>query len=183
MQEQIAKDIDKSIRKTIFPSLKENGFAKVKGRNAWGWHDDCIWVFNIRPVGKEHSMVTSWPEVSLTVYLGIYYTYLPHIRDAKMGENGLLYPKENECNRRSQINCSYDQFKYTEFADCNISEKKRRDIWWIEPDGSNLCEVVNDINNGFLNYAVKWFKEKSNKELTMQEAKRLNGFFFEDIEG
>ena len=158
------------IRKIIFTSLKENGFTKIKGKNAWGWHDDCIWVFNIRSVGKVHSYITKWPEYSLTVSLGIYYTYLPHKSNAKVDESGLLYPKEYECNRRAELTCSYDQFKYTEYIKCNISEKKRRDIWWVEPDGSNLSEVVNDINNGFLNYAVKWYKEKSNKELTMQEA-------------
>ena len=99
-----------------------------------------------------------------------------------MDENGLLYPKEYECNRRVKLTGSYDQFKYTEYIKCNISEKKIRDIWWVEPFGSNLSEVINDINNGFLYYAVKWYKEKSNKELTMQEAERLNGFLFENIE-
>lgn len=38
MSDSISSDIDKKIRKIIFPSLKENGFNKTKGRTAWG-HD------------------------------------------------------------------------------------------------------------------------------------------------
>ena len=112
MQELISKDINKMIRNIIFLSLQENGFI-TNGRNAWRWHEDCIWVFNIRSVGKAHSIITRWPADSLTVNLGIYYTYLPHIIEAK-NKSGLVYPKEYECNRRSLLTCSYDQLKYTE---------------------------------------------------------------------
>jgi hypothetical protein len=182
MQESISKDIDKMIRKIIVPNLQENGFSKIKGRNAWGWHEECIWVFNIKSVGKVHSFITNWPAESLTVSLGIYYTYLFHIKEAKEGENGLLYPKDSECNRRARLTCSYDQFKYTENVDCNSSEKKRRDIWWIQPDGSNINEVINDINHRFLNYAVKWFEDKRNKELALQEAENLKGYIIEKID-
>lgn len=182
VSDMISSDIDKLIRKIIFPSLKENDFRKIKGRTAWGWCDDCIWVFNIKAVGHFHSIITNWPSASLTVNLGIYYTYLPHIREAKKDESGLMYPKEYECNRRAQLTCSYDQLKYTEHVECNSSEKKRRDIWWIQPDGSNIGEVINDINNRYLENAVKWFWEKSNKELTLQEAERLKGFNIENID-
>lgn len=41
-------DIDKMIRKIIFSSLKEKGFTKTKGRTAWGWHEECIWVLNMK---------------------------------------------------------------------------------------------------------------------------------------
>ena len=182
LADSISSDINKMIRKIIVPSLKDNGFNKIKGRTAWGWHGDCIWVFNISAVGYFHSAITHWPSASLTVYLGIYYTYLSHIVEPKKDENGLLFPKEYECNRRAQLTCSYDQLKYTENVKCNYSEKKRRDIWWIQPDGSNISEVINDIKNRYLDYAVKWFWEKSNKELTLQEAERLNGHRFDEIE-
>lgn len=183
MQESIKKDIDKMIQKIIFPSLKENGFSKTKGQNAWGWHNDCIWVYNIRPIGKAHSYISNWPAESLVVYLGIYYSYLPHVIELKKDESGMLYPKEYECSRRAQMICSYDQLQYTKDINCNSSEKKRKDIWWVQPDGSNLSEVISDINNCFLKHAVKWFEEKSNKELTMQETGRLNGYFIEHIGG
>ena len=182
MPDTISSDIDKMIRKIIFHSLKENGFSKTKRRTAWGWHDDCIWVFHIKAVGHFHSSITHWPSASLTVNLGIYYPYLPHIKEAKKDKNGLMYPKEYECNRRAELTCSYDQLKYTEFVNCNSSEKKRRDIWWIQPDGSNISEVINDINNRFLEHAVKWFGEKSNKELALQEAGKLKGFHIEKID-
>lgn len=182
VSDSISNDMDKMIRKIVYPALKENGFNKTKGRTAWGWHDDCIWVFNIRSVGRCHSIITNWPSESVTVNLGIYYTYLPHINEVKKDETGILYPKEFECNRRAQLTCSYDQLKYTEHVECNSSEKRRRDIWWVQPDGSNISEVINDINHRYLEYAVKWFWEKSNKELTLKEANRLRGYQFDEID-
>ena len=99
--------------------------------------------------------------------MGIWYTYLPYIGgEPRKDQNGLILPKEYECHRRAYLTCSYDQIKYTEHINCNKSEKKRRDIWWVHPDGSNANEVINDINSRFLYYAVKWFVEKSDKELT-----------------
>ena len=159
-----------------------NGFTKIKGRNAWGWHGDCIWVFNISSLPKVFSLTSKWPAYSLTVRIGIYYTFLPPFGQVKVDENDLLYPREYECNRRAELTCSYDQLKYTK---CKISidiDRDRNDIWWIESDGSNIDEVINDINSQFLRYAVKWFNEKSNKELTLQEADRLNGIDFDEIE-
>lgn len=181
MAESIISNIDKMIRRILFPSLKLNGFNKTKGRTAWGWHDECIWVFNIKSVGNFHSIITNWPSASLTVNLGIYFTYLPHISEAKKDERGLFLPKEFECNRRAQLTCSYNQLKYTEYVECNSSEKKRRDIWWVQPDGSNIYEVIHDINKQYLEHAVDWFCEKSDKELTLQEARDLNDFIIESI--
>jgi hypothetical protein len=178
----ISKDIDKKIRSDIFPELKENGFILTKGRTAWGWHDECIWVFNISSVGNYHSSITNWPSASITVNLGIYYTYLPKIYELKRDDKDLLYPKENECHRRGILTCSYDQSKYTKQANCNTSEKNRRDIWWIQPDGSNITEVINDIHKCCLKYAVKWFLEKSNKEQTLLDAYNLYSYHIEDIE-
>jgi len=68
-------DVNKFVRRIINPTLKENGFSEIKGRTGWGWHDECIWVFNIRAVGGHHSFVTGWTSASLVVYLGICYTF------------------------------------------------------------------------------------------------------------
>ena len=43
----------------------------------------------------------------------------------------------------------------------NPAERKRKDIWWLEPDGSNADEVAIDIAAGVVEIAVPWFREFS----------------------
>lgn len=176
-------EINKVIRKIINPTLKENGFSQIKGRTAWGWHDEYIWVFKIKAIGAYHASVTGWTASSLAVELGICYKILPDIGTVKKDENGTWYPVEWQCHRRAELTCSYDQLQYTkDIWSTNPREKTRTDIWWIQPDGSNIFEVVSDINKRFLKHAVKWFKEKSNKEIALQEITNFNGSHFDLIE-
>jgi len=108
--------------------------------------------------------------------------FFPEILEVKKDENGLWYPKEWQCQRRAQLTCSYEQLEYTKDINGNPAEKTRNDTWWIKPDGSNIGEAISDINNRFLRYAVKWFKEKSNKDLALQEITNFKGLHFDEIE-
>src|SRR5687768_17705550 len=38
------------------------------------------------------------------------------------------------------------------------AERTRRDIWWIEPDGSNLDAVCLDLAGSFVQQGVPWFE-------------------------
>jgi hypothetical protein len=176
-----SSEVNKAIRKIINRSLRENGFSIIKGRTAWGYHNESIWVFNIRAVGAYHSAVTGWPPASLVVSLGICYTFFPEIMKVKKDENGIWYPKEWQCHRRAQLTCSYSQLFYTKEIK-HLPEKIRNDIWWILPDDSNVLNAVSDINDRFLRYAVKWFNEKSNKESAIKEITNFKGMHYEKIE-
>lgn len=63
-----------------------------------------------------------------------------------------------QCHIQKSLNCILDQSKYTNHLD-NPAERERKDIWWIESDGSNVEEVIADIKQSFLNDGLKWFKE------------------------
>ena len=49
----------------------------------------------------------------------------------------------------------------------NPAERKRKDIWWLESDGSNADEVANDIAAGVAEMAVPWFREFSDLSHTL----------------
>ncbi|OKH23981.1 hypothetical protein [Chroogloeocystis siderophila] len=143
-------EVNKIIRKILSPVLRGNGFDKVKTRNNWADRDPCIWVLNIRAV-KPHS----FPSVSVSVWLGIYYKFIsPDIPGRLLvdtDKDGKLIPKEWMCHIRNHlVLAELDQSKYTKSLRSS-AEANRNDIWWIEPDGSNLEDVIHDIKIAFFN--------------------------------
>ena len=65
-------EINKVIRKSLSPILKENDFNKVNTKNNWRWIDQCIWLLKISTVGNYFSDVSGWPPISIYVDFGIY---------------------------------------------------------------------------------------------------------------
>ncbi|MGN7942095.1 DUF4304 domain-containing protein [Virgibacillus sp. 6R] len=164
-------EINKVIRKILSPTLRENGFHKVNTRHNWGWNDHCIWVLDIAAVGKSFSDVTGWSPMSIIVELGIYYDFIPPRDEIKISAKGELLPKIYQCDVRYDLSCNLDQSKYTKNF-YNRAEKERNDIWWIQPDGSNIEEVINDIKQDFLHNGLKWLIRNSNVETAYAEIEK-----------
>lgn len=165
-------EINKVIRKILTPTLKENGFTKVNTRHNWAFIDHCIWVLDIAAVGKYFSDVTGWPPMSIHVELGIYYDFLPpENSDIKTGSKGELLPKVHQCQLRNDLFCNIDQANYTSHLN-NSAEADRKDIWWIETDGSNIEEVISDIKHSFLNSGLDWFCKYTDLETAFNEIEK-----------
>ncbi len=157
-------EINKVIRKSLSPILKENGFNKVNTRNNWRWIDQCIWVLKVSAVGNYFSDVTGWSPMSIHVNLGIYYVFIPSEEDEiKKGINGELLPKEYQCHLREELNCKLDQSNYISHLD-SPAERNRNDIWWVEPDGSNIDEVIKDIGKSFVEDGLNWYINNTDLE-------------------
>ena len=156
-----SNEINKSLRKIFSPVLRKNGFSKVRTRNNWGYHGTDIWVLNIRAVGNYFSQVTGWPPMSLTVWLGIFDTNDIGWREKnlKIDKDGLLLPQEYLCHKRSHLEISYDQSLYQNRLSSD-PEKNRSDIWWIEPDGSNIEIAIDNVKKSFLKQGIIWLKSQ-----------------------
>jgi hypothetical protein len=96
--------------------------------------------------------------MSLVVDLGVFYDFIPSRRKIKQDSAGRLLPEEYQCELifRSQLTRMIDQNSYTMRLP-NTPERARRDIWWMEPDGSNVEEVAVDIAARFVDQARPWF--------------------------
>ncbi|ALS74117.1 hypothetical protein AUC31_02085 [Planococcus rifietoensis] len=151
-----SSEINKMIRKKLTPVLKGSGFTKVNTRHNFSWLDDCIWVLDITAVGKYFSDVTGWPAMSIHVNLGIYYNFIPSIDDSiEVEENGKFSPKSHQCHLQLELLSTLDQDRYISSLS-NAAEQKRKDLWWIEPDGSNLEEVIENVRQSFLTEGIDW---------------------------
>ena len=163
-------DINKLLRKYLGPILRENGFTKVSARKAWGWKDKCISVLQVRAVGSYFSDVTGWPPMSVCVWTGVYYNFIPFDGHTppKLDEKGRLVPDEVYCHMQSHLSCSLDQSHFTRQLS-NPAERIRTDIWWFERDGSNMIEAVENIALCFVDQGLSWFERYTDLQTTLDD--------------
>ncbi len=148
--------VNRALRKTVSPVLREAGFMKVDARNGWRWLGKVVWVFNIRAVGAYFSAVTGWPPGSVGASLGVYFIFIPMGREVKISDDGRALPKEYMCQMRSQLRCGLVQDEHKSRL-INPAERRRNDLWWIDPDGSNAESVATDIALSLREVGLQWF--------------------------
>jgi hypothetical protein len=148
--------LNKALRVHVPPILRTTGFQYVDARNAWHWRtEDCICVFNIRAVGSNFSEVTGWPPGSVGVWLGVFFTFTPRPTGMRVDDQGRLRPAEHICHMRSELVSGVDQSSSTRHL-FNPAERERKDIWWVEPDGSNADDVARDVSRSLLSQGLPW---------------------------
>ena len=163
-------DINKLLRRYLSPILREHGFSKVSARKSWGWKGKCVLVLEIRAVGNYFSQVTGWPPMSVGVWTGVYYDFIPFDEHAppKIDEHGRLVPSLTHCHRDLELTCSLDQGRFTDRL-FNPAERSRTDIWWFEPDGSNMVEAVENIALCFVDQGISWFQRYTDLESALAD--------------
>jgi hypothetical protein len=170
-------DVNKVVRRVVFPTLRSLGFTKLRGRNAWRYLDDSIWVFNLRSVGKYFSDVTGFPPQSLTAWMGIYYLDFPDpanpaLRvDPKRDKDGLLIPKESKCHTTYPLQVLTDQTEIRRVIVHDL-ERQRDDVWYVANDGTNVEDVVADINRSILEFGVPLLEKPYNTRAVQLERRR-----------
>jgi hypothetical protein len=173
--------INRSFRRHLSPVLRESGFDRVDARNAWKWENNCIWVFNIHAVGSYFSSVTGWPPSSVCAWLGIFFEFISSRVTLKKDPIGRDLPPEYLCHIRAHLETAIDQDELTR-GFSNPAERRRKDIWWLDPGGANSEEVTRDIVTIFKQVALPWYQKYSdlNNVLTAIEDQRncLNKFAF-----
>lgn len=153
--------LNKSLRRNLSPVLRDAGWDVADARNAFYRTPVLIGVLKLRSIGARISGASGFPSPSLVVEAGMYFheCIQGKIRTNKRGD---LEPQEYECQRRLQLEGDYRNEKQKSLG--NEAEQKRRDIWWIEPDGSNLEEVVKDIVVQIQRQGLPWLQQCSTYE-------------------
>lgn len=162
--------LNRSLRARVTPELREAGFEKVDARNGWRWCDNIVLVFKIRAVGNHFSVCTGWPPGSIGVWLGAFYPFAPS-SPVKRDDKGRLLPAEYQCHMRSHLDCGLDQTVRVRSLQ-NRGERQRRDIWWVEPDGSNAEGVASDVAASLSKDGLAWFDRVSDLRATLSMVER-----------
>src|SRR5262245_34824271 len=109
-------DIDKTLRRVVSPVLRDCGFEVVSARKSWAWRQDCVWNLTVRGVGAYFASATGWPPASLTVWLAVYYPFIPFRGHTppSIDRQGRLVPSEGVGHFRSHLERVLDQRSHTD---------------------------------------------------------------------
>ena len=154
--------INKIMARVLTPALRDIGFTKFKGRMSWRYFEDHLWVFQLKSVGAQFSQVTGFPPASLTANLSIFYKDFPDTPPADVDTDGQLIPKEYLCQVRYTLDNVQDQTALRS-AQMLPMERNRKDVWWIEPDGSNAEAALEDIKKALLEVGLPLLQKPYNE--------------------
>ena len=85
---------------------------------------------------------------------------------------GLPIPKEVHCHTRYGLDNIADQI-FIRSQSMSPIERRRKDIWWVESDGSNAEAVVEDVKRSILEYGVPLLQKPYNARSVQLERRGL----------
>lgn len=126
--------------------LREEGFDDFTARCAWRHFEDRIWLVNFQSFNSYFSLVDGCTTFSFALNLGVYFYALSEKDDFKEH----VRPKCYECHFQGKLFKAITQQNYS-----------RKDIWYVDPEGLNLLEVLDDARRVLLRDGMAWFDRLS----------------------
>jgi hypothetical protein len=111
-------------------------------------------------VGRPFAEVTGYTPQSLTAWLGIYYYDMPDSVEPNLDKDELLIPQESMCHIRGHLHNWRNQIKIRPKTMYKL-ERKRTDIWYLLPDGSNIEDSIEDIIQALVNKGLPFYRKYS----------------------
>jgi hypothetical protein len=140
-------------QQSIWPLLRDHGFDKFHDCGAWRHRDRRIDVIYLRFFSKPDSMKWGVTPFSFALEAGVYFPFIPPVNPLQIkAEDGEMLPQEVDCHiRRGSI-------------ERGLKQRKNRipNIWCVEPDGSNIEEILKDARAQLIELAVPWFGQFDN---------------------
>jgi hypothetical protein len=153
-------EVNKYIKKLIWPTLRSSGFDRFTSRTAWRHGADEICVVNFQSFHSYLAASLGSTSFSFAVNLGVFYRCA---RESKWAARYLkpcralsLYPHEAQCHARLHLHKQLAQ-----------EELVRRHIWYVRPDYGNLAEVVHDALKVIEGEGLPWLHRYSNLEYAL----------------
>lgn len=138
--------VSRSIKNEIWPLLRKSGFSAFSARTAWRFAPEQTHVVNFQSFNTYLAERLGCTTVSFGLNLGIYFTAIPAYRLKSGGEESTSRPQEYQCH-----------FRHHPLRRVGQSAFSRADIWYVQPDGMNLPEVMTDVRAVIEQEALPWF--------------------------
>ena len=143
-----SKIVDREIAKTILPYLREKDFSINTRRNFWRYFDDRVEVINFQSFNQRTADIIGCTSFSFAINLGEFYFCIP--TEQIKTKNEQLIPEEYACHLRRVLEKSSPQ-----------KQCSRQDIFYVEENGANLEEVINEALFCIKNEGFAWFERFS----------------------
>ena len=150
-----SRDVNKRIRAVVWPALKERGFEKRSTRTAWRQRAQCVDVINFQSFNSYTASGLGCTTFSFGVNLGIYF---PCIADRAWSKTpSREWPQEFECHLRKTLIKRLPQPTFP-----------RLDIWFVDREGSNLEDVIDDALHVIESSGMDWFARFASLEAALE---------------
>lgn len=141
--------VNREIKSVIRPLLRDAGFTEFTSRTAWRRAAQKIDVVNLQSFNSYLATGVGCTTYSFAVNLGCSFDAIPRSSRIKR-KNGLLRPPEYECDFRRALQKSIEQ-----------ANLRRKDIWYVDPNGENLATVIADAERAISKIGLPWFEQYS----------------------
>jgi uncharacterized protein DUF4304 len=148
-----SKAVNRAIRAAIRPALQAQRFALFTDRTFWRHRANRVHVVNFQSFNDYLASSVGVTTFSFAVNLGQYLTCVPPDDFEIPTRKGLLAPAEYQCHLRLRPLRRLAQ-----------TELERRDLWYIDPDGSNLDPAIGDAREVIMDSGLTWFDRWSTDE-------------------
>jgi hypothetical protein len=138
-------DGSRSIKNEIWPLLRKSGFSAFSARTTWRFAPEQTHVVNFQSFNTCLAERLECTTVSFGLNLEIYFTATcvpPQVGRRRID----ITPQEYQCHFRHHPLRRVDQSAFS-----------RADIWYVQPDGMNLPEVMTHVRAVIEQEALPWF--------------------------
>lgn len=140
--------VSRVIRKISWPIVRERGFTDLSRPTARRDCDDRIEIINFQSFNSYLANGIGCTTFSFALNLGIFSRRIPHPRPIKLYEASKPFrPEEHHCHFRRKLTKTP-----------NVDALKRLDVWSVQPDGSNVEDLVLDAAFKIREDAFPWFE-------------------------
>jgi len=137
--------VNKEIKRVIRPLLKDAGFTQFTTRTGWRYAGEKIDVVNFQSFNSYLADSLGCTTYSFCVRLGCSFSAIPRSESVKQKDE-LFRPTEYECHFRRSLQKTIQQ-----------PNLKRKDVWYVDPSGQNLNDVIEDAKKTILENGMPWF--------------------------
>ena len=141
-----SKVVAREIKHEIWPLLRREGFTDFNPKTAWRHTTDQIHVVNFQSFNSYLAQGVGCTTFSFAINLGIFFRAIPFQYLVKKGPDPAVKPQEYHCHFRHRLLKGIDQ-----------PILPRRDTWYVELDGSNLLQCLDDSRTAILKEGLPWF--------------------------
>lgn len=139
-----AKVVDTELRNHVFGVLKDMGFARRKALKLWRDHEFFVDIVQFRHFNQYTADVIGTETFSVSIEMGVFFR---SAADGIRKEGDRMLPDASDGYFRGSLVKRLTQ-----------SELKRRDIWHVNSDGSNLDAVIADAVGVVRTDVPEWFE-------------------------
>jgi hypothetical protein len=137
--------VNREIKSVIRPLLKDAGFTEFTARTGWRYAGEKIDVANFQSFNSYLANAVGCTTYSFCVRLGCSFDAIPRSERVKR-KDGFFRPEEYECHFRRPLQKAIRQ-----------PNLKRTDVWYVDPSGQNLKDVIEDAKKAIPENGLPWF--------------------------